>query len=228
MSPPMRTVLTSGASRDEPRHPVDEPLRLSVGSGGRAVKLRGDVLAGASIRCGGLRSIEAGTMHDAAVRNRPIALQASPQSGFRNEVAGHPPSTLLLPPSPAHPDAGEDVSSEPDTPRNGVVLTRPLTGLSPAHPTHAETRVDVSCSLAPRIGADGYGLGPAGEPAHRAAYREAHGPIPAGADIHHRCGNRGCIEPLHLVALTRREHLVAHVWPALRRWRASRTSAEEH
>jgi hypothetical protein len=30
------------------------------------------------------------------------------------------------------------------------------------------------------------------------------------------------------VALTRREHFIAHVWPAQRRWRAARTSAEDH
>lgn len=78
------------------------------------------------------------------------------------------------------------------------------------------------CQLAPRIGADGYGLGTARESAHRIAYRRAHGPIPAGADIHHACGVKACEEPSHLVALTRTEHLKAHVWPAWRRWRDSR------
>ena len=36
-------------------------------------------------------------------------------------------------------------------------------------------------------------------PAHRFAWEVAFGSIPAGADVHHRCGNRGCVRPDHLV-----------------------------
>jgi hypothetical protein len=36
-------------------------------------------------------------------------------------------------------------------------------------------------------------------PAHRFAWEEAFGAIPDGADVHHRCGNRACVRPEHLV-----------------------------
>jgi len=60
---------------------------------------------------------------------------------------------------------------------NEVAPHPSLTRLLPPASTHATGREVVSCGLAPRIGADGYGLG-ARESAHRLAYREAHGPIP--------------------------------------------------
>lgn len=37
-----------------------------------------------------------------------------------------------------------------------------------------------------------------------------YGPIPAGREVHHQCENKGCWEGLHLVALTRAEHLAMH------------------
>ncbi len=36
-------------------------------------------------------------------------------------------------------------------------------------------------------------------PAHRFAWEVAFGTIPAGADVHHQCGNRACVRPDHLV-----------------------------
>jgi DNA-binding CsgD family transcriptional regulator len=36
-------------------------------------------------------------------------------------------------------------------------------------------------------------------PAHRFAWESAFGAIPDGADVHHRCGNRACVRPDHLV-----------------------------
>ncbi|MFD5057409.1 HNH endonuclease signature motif containing protein [Streptomyces sp. NPDC058394] len=45
--------------------------------------------------------------------------------------------------------------------------------------------------------------------AHRYAYEQALGPIPAGLDIDHRCRNRGCVRPSHLRAVTHRVNLLA-------------------
>ncbi len=42
---------------------------------------------------------------------------------------------------------------------------------------------------------------------HRAAYEAIIGPIPAGYDIDHLCRNRGCYNPEHLEAVTRKENL---------------------
>jgi hypothetical protein len=54
--------------------------------------------------------------------------------------------------------------------------------------------------------------------AHRLAYKSAYGAIPEGSikhesmsvEIHHSCRNRLCIEPTHLVAITRNLHGAAH------------------
>lgn len=43
-------------------------------------------------------------------------------------------------------------------------------------------------------------------PAHRVAYANEVGPIPDGLEIHHRCGNPGCVNPEHLEPLTKADH----------------------
>ncbi|TBO59025.1 HNH endonuclease [Streptomyces kasugaensis] len=45
--------------------------------------------------------------------------------------------------------------------------------------------------------------------AHRYAYEQAHGPIPAGLDVDHRCRRRACVRPSHLRAITHRENILA-------------------
>lgn len=52
--------------------------------------------------------------------------------------------------------------------------------------------------------------------AHRLVYELALG-IPEGADVHHHCGNRACVEITHLAAIDRRRHRRLH---AELRWTA--------
>lgn len=42
---------------------------------------------------------------------------------------------------------------------------------------------------------------------HRVAHEVWIGPIPAGLEVDHLCGNRACLEPAHLEAVTHRENL---------------------
>lgn len=44
--------------------------------------------------------------------------------------------------------------------------------------------------------------------AYRYAYEQAHGPIPAGLEVDHRCRRRECVNPAHLEAVTHRENVL--------------------
>lgn len=46
--------------------------------------------------------------------------------------------------------------------------------------------------------------------AHRLVYEQSFGPIPEGKHIHHICGNKLCVNPVHLLAITQREHNHIH------------------
>lgn len=63
----------------------------------------------------------------------------------------------------------------------------------------------------------GYGVisnGQHGKPrrlrAHRVAYENNYGAIPAGHSIHHTCGNRACVKPEHLEAVPPGAHTRLH------------------
>lgn len=67
------------------------------------------------------------------------------------------------------------------------------------------------CVLATRIAKNGYGRLPSGRRgvylyAHRYAWEQAHGPIPEGMHVHHRCGVKACMNVEHLELLTPRQH----------------------
>ena len=49
-----------------------------------------------------------------------------------------------------------------------------------------------------------------GARAHRVAWIKAHGDPGPGVDIHHRCGNRACVELTHLEALPHVDHARFH------------------
>jgi len=50
----------------------------------------------------------------------------------------------------------------------------------------------------------------AAEMAHRWVYRTLIGPIPHGHHLHHRCFNKGCVNPHHLEPLSATEHMRLH------------------
>jgi hypothetical protein len=59
------------------------------------------------------------------------------------------------------------------------------------------------CVIGPRIGKNGYARFPSGQRgtylyAHRVVWEAKHGPIPEGAQIHHVCRTKACINVEHL------------------------------
>src|SRR4051812_26980362 len=44
------------------------------------------------------------------------------------------------------------------------------------------------------------------KPAHRAAYEAVQGPIAPKSQVHHLCFEPACINPSHIVALSRKDH----------------------
>lgn len=51
--------------------------------------------------------------------------------------------------------------------------------------------------------------------AHRRAWEEAHGPIPKGLTIHHRCGTKVCLTVDHMELRSNADHSRLH---ALEKW----------
>lgn len=49
--------------------------------------------------------------------------------------------------------------------------------------------------------------------AYRLIYEHFRGPLPDGEECHHRCRNKGCVNPDHLIPLPRRQHLQADRHP---------------
>lgn len=78
-------------------------------------------------------------------------------------------------------------------------------------------RTDTCWEWTGPIAAGGYGRfcrSIAGRPtnfsAHRTAYELTRGPIPEGHHVHHVCGNRVCVRPSHLRALSTFAHAQEH------------------
>lgn len=60
-------------------------------------------------------------------------------------------------------------------------------------------------------GTDGYAVvqrGGRAVMAHRASFEQFVGPIPEGMEIHHTCRTRACVNPAHLVPMSRRENVL--------------------
>jgi len=54
------------------------------------------------------------------------------------------------------------------------------------------------------------GRGSGGKAVHVLVYEHVHGPVPRGYQVHHRCEQPDCHEPLHLIALTPLQHKAEH------------------
>jgi hypothetical protein len=65
----------------------------------------------------------------------------------------------------------------------------------------------------PSIGKDGYGLARGANDSsrmHVRCWESLFGRVPRGLELHHACENKACCNPLHLRALTRKEHKREH------------------
>ena len=45
---------------------------------------------------------------------------------------------------------------------------------------------------------------------HRHVFEECYGSIPKGHEIHHSCGRRDCVNPEHMMLVTRQQHSQLH------------------
>jgi hypothetical protein len=63
-----------------------------------------------------------------------------------------------------------------------------------------------------------------GSPAYRQYWEFFYGPIPAGHEVHHTCGNGMCVNPLHMQVVTPLEHL--QLTKACRRKRGRKLNME--
>lgn len=57
-----------------------------------------------------------------------------------------------------------------------------------------------------RNGYGWFGIGTKTTTAHRVAYELCVGPLEPGMEVHHRCRTRACMNPAHLVPLTKADH----------------------
>jgi hypothetical protein len=74
-------------------------------------------------------------------------------------------------------------------------------------------RDDSGCWLWSGATTNGYGViqeGGRQQRAHRVMYEQLVAPIPEGDDLHHTCGKRRCVNPEHLIPLSRSRHKSAH------------------
>jgi len=46
---------------------------------------------------------------------------------------------------------------------------------------------------------------------HRVAWQLAYGPVPHGCEIHHKCKNKLCCNPRHLIAILHKQHRALHL-----------------
>jgi hypothetical protein len=104
-----------------------------------------------------------------------------------------------------------------------VVIPKP----TPEERFWAKVDKDAACShwlWTARVSTHGYGgllVNGKVVPAHRFAYALFNGPIPKGRHVHHKCGNKLCVNPAHLELLTASEHQAGH-------WRERKRAIEHY
>ncbi|MFD9853428.1 HNH endonuclease signature motif containing protein [[Kitasatospora] papulosa] len=57
--------------------------------------------------------------------------------------------------------------------------------------------------------------------AHRWSHEDAHGPVPTGLELDHRCRNRPCVNPAHTEPVTHRVNTLRSTGPTARAARAT-------